>query len=80
MNENTYPHGLSYDLITRAAHGDEKALVEILRVYEPFHNSLCTREVLGSDGRIRKEVDEDKKIQVQMHLVEAIREKWRELI
>ena len=80
MNENAYPRGLNYDLIKRAVHGDEKALTEILQIYEPFHNSLCTRETLGSDGRIRKEVDEDKKIQVQIHLVEVIQKKWKELI
>lgn len=31
-------------------------------------------------GEIIEEVDEDMKIQVQMHLVEAIKKKWRELI
>ena len=41
---------------------------EILRIYEPFHNALVTREVIGPDGKIHKEIDEDKKIQVQMHL------------
>ena len=53
---------------------------EILRIYEPFHNALVTREVIGSDGNIHKEIDEDKKVQVQMHLLEVIQTKWRELI
>ena len=53
---------------------------EILRIYEPFHNALVTREVIGPDGKIHREIDEDKKIQVQMHLLEVIQTKWRELI
>lgn len=80
MGDTAYTHGLNYDLIKRAANGEEAALEEILRLYEPFHDSLCTREALGADGRIYTEVDEDWKIQVQMHLVEAIQKKWRELI
>lgn len=40
---------------------------EILRIYEPFHNALTTREVIDPDGRIHKEIDEDKKIEIQMH-------------
>lgn len=67
-------------MIKRAVHGEKEALEEILRIYDSFHNSLCTCEVLSADGRIRKEIDEDKKQQVQMHLVEVIQKKWRELI
>ena len=53
---------------------------EILRIYEPYHDSLVTSDVAGADGRIHKVIDEDKKIQVQMHLVDVIQKKWRELI
>lgn len=80
MGGNTYTDGLNYDLIKRAVHGEKDALEEMIRIYEPFHNSLVTREVLDSDGKIRKEFDEDKKVQVQMHLLEVIQTKWRELI
>lgn len=81
MSDNAYTYGLNYDLIQKAVHGEKDALEEILRIYEPFHNALVTREVIGSDGRIiRREIDEDKKIQVQMHLLEVIQTKWRELI
>lgn len=45
-----------------------------------FTMALVTREVVGPDGKIHKEIDEDKKIQVQMHLLEVIQTKWRELI
>lgn len=73
-------HELNYELIKRAAGGERDALEEILRIYEPYHNSLCTRKVLAADGRLHRVLDEDKKVQVQMHLVEAIQKKWRKLI
>ena len=73
-------HKLSYMLITQAVAGDENALSEILNIYESYHNALVTYEVVGENGMIYKMIDEDKKIQVQMHLVEAIQKKWRELI
>lgn len=80
MSDNAYTDGLNYDLIKRAVHGEKDALEGILRIYEPFHNSLATREVIGSDGKIHKEIDEDKKIEVQMHLLKVIQTRWRELI
>ena len=73
-------HKLSYMLITQAVAGDENALSEILNIYKSYHNALVTYEVVGENGMIYKMIDEDKKIQVQMHLVEAIQKKWRELI
>ncbi len=73
-------HKLSYMLITQAVAGDENALSEILNIYESYHNALVTYEVVGENGMIYKMIDEDKKFQVQMHLVEAIQKKWRELI
>ena len=73
-------HKLSYMLITQAVAGDETALSEILNIYESYHNALVTYEAVGENGMIYKMIDEDKKIQVQMHLVEAIQKKWRELI
>ncbi len=72
MGGNAYIDGLNYDLIQRAVHGEKDALEEILRIYEPFHDALVTREVIDPDGRIHKEIDEDKKIEVQMHLLEVI--------
>lgn len=73
-------HKLSYELIKRAVHGEKEALEEILRIYEPYHNSLVTYETLETDGKLYKVIDEDKKVQVQMHLVEVIQKKWRKLI
>ena len=80
MSGNAYTDGLNYDLIKKAVHGEKDALEEILRIYEPFHNALVSREVIGPGGKIHKEIDEDKKIQVQMHLLEVIQTRWRELI
>ena len=73
-------HELNYELIKRAVSGETDALEEILRIYEPYHNAICSREALSADGRLRRVLDEDKKVQVQMHLVEAIQKKWRKLI
>lgn len=80
MSDNPYTYGLNYDLIQKAVHGEKDALEEILRIYEPFHNTLVTHKVLGPDGKFYKAIDEDKKIQIQMHLLEVIQTKWRELI
>ena len=80
MSGNAYIHGLNNDLIKRAVHGDEPALEEILRIYEPFINSLVSYEVAGPDGKAHKKINEDWKVQIQMKLVDAIKTKWRELI
>ena len=80
MSRKDFTPGLSYDLIRRAANGDDQALTEILQIYEPFINSLVTEVVAGPDGKERRVINEDWKIQTQMHLVEAIQKCWRELI
>ena len=71
---------LTYDLIKRAVHGDEAALEDILRHFEPYINAVSTRVKTLPIGEIIEEVDEDIKIQIQMHLIKVIQEKWRELI
>ncbi len=48
-------HELNYELIKRAVHGEPEALEEILRIYEPYHDSLVTSDVAGADGRIHWE-------------------------
>ena len=73
-------HKISYDLIQRAVSGEKAALEEILKIYEPYHNAICSHEVLSANGRLHRVLDEDKKVQVQMHLVKAIQTKWRDLI
>lgn len=71
---------LTYDLIQKAVHGNQKALEKILRIYDPYINSVVTVERLLPSGEFIREIDEDMKIQVQMKLVDAIQTKWRELI
>ena len=53
-------HELTYDLIKRAVRGEANAVEEILRIYEPYHNSLVSKEYVGEDGKIYKVVDEEK--------------------
>lgn len=71
---------LNYDLIKRVAHGEREALDEILHIYEPYHNTLVIENIVGADGKIYSRIDEDKKVMIQMHLVNAIQKKWRKLI
>lgn len=52
----------------------------IIKRKKAHHNAICSREALSADGRLRRVLDEDKKVRVQMHLVKAIQTKWRELI
>lgn len=66
MGDNTYTYGLNYDLIKRAVHGEKDALEKILRIYDAVYNALVTREILGFDGKFHREIDKEKKIQVQM--------------
>ena len=71
---------LTYALIKRAVHGDEAALEDILRHFEPYINAVSTVVRTIPSGEDIQEVDEDRKIQIQMHLMKIIQEKWRELI
>lgn len=68
---------LSDDLITRAFNGEEKALERILEIFDPYITAVSTFDRVSSDGKIMRELDEDMKIQIQMKLVEAIKNNWR---
>ena len=48
-------HELNYELIKRAVHGEPEALEEILRIYEPYHDSLVTSDVAGADSNIQRD-------------------------
>lgn len=71
---------LTYPLIQKAVQGDEAALEVILRHFDAYINAVATVEKALPSGGIIEEVDEDIKIQIQIHLVEVIQKKWRELI
>lgn len=66
MGDNTYTYGLNYDLIKRVVQGEKDVLEKILWIYDTFYNALVTREVLCFDGKFCRELDKEKKIQVQM--------------
>ena len=55
-------------------------LLWILQHFDAYINTVSTVEKTIFSGEIIKEVDEDMKIQIQMHLVKVIQEKWSELI
>ena len=71
---------LNYALIKRAVCGDKTALEVILHHFDAYINAISTVEKAISSGEIIEEVDEDMKIQIQMHLIKVIQEKWSELI
>lgn len=75
MSRNDFTPGLSYDLIRRAANGEDQALTEILQIYEPFINSLVTEVVAGPDGKERRVINEDWKIQTQMEAQRLVQER-----
>lgn len=68
---------LSDDLIARASNGEEKALERILEIFDPYITAVSTFDRVISDGKIMRDLDEDMKIQIQMRLVEAIKNNWR---
>lgn len=68
---------LSDDLITRAANGEEKALERILEIFDPYITAVSSFDRVTLDRRVVRELDEDMKIQIQMKLVDAIKNKWR---
>ena len=68
---------LSDDLITRASNGEEKALERILEIFDSYITAVSTFDRVSPDGKIMRELDEDMKIQIQMRLVEAIKNNWR---
>ena len=80
MSANAQSHELTYDLIKRAVHGDQKAIEAYLLHYDAYINSLVAYDEVGPDSRIYRHIDEDMKIEVQMKLVDALQNKWRKLI
>ena len=67
-------------LIRRAVSGEREAQDELLRIYEPFHDSLLAFAEAGLDGGIHNETREDWKSMVQMQMLQAIQTRWRSLL
>lgn len=80
MEKNQQTKQLTMDLARRAIHGDREVMNEIIRIYEPFHDSLLTYEGTDAAGRMYREINEDWKILVQIHMLDAIQRKWRNVI
>lgn len=71
---------LTVVLIRRAVSGEREAQDELLRIYEPFHDSLLAFAEAGLDGGIHNETREDWKSMVQMQMLQAIQTRWRSLL
>ena len=71
---------LTVGLIRRAVNGEREAQDELLRIYEPFHDSLLAFAEAGLDGGIHNETREDWKSMVQMQMLQAIQTRWRSLL
>ena len=68
---------LTYPIIISAMNGDSKALEYILQYYDSYITALCIYETFDADGFIKREMDEDMKIEIQQRLVDAIQHEWR---
>lgn len=79
MNKKDKSLELTLDLIEKAVNGDESAMADILKYYEPYHTALATFETIDESGKIHKQVDEDMKVQIQYKLTEAIK-KWKVIL
>ena len=80
MEKNQQTMQLTVGLIRRAVSGEREAQDELLRIYEPFHDSLLAYAEAGLDGCIHHETREDWKSMVQMQLLQAIQTRWRSLL
>ena len=80
MEKNQQTMQLTVGLIRRAVSGEREAQDELLRIYEPFHDSLLAFAEAGLDGGIHNETREDWKSMVQIQMLQAIQTKWRSLL
>lgn len=80
MEKNQQTMQLTVDLIRRAAQGEREAQEEVLRIYEPFHDAILASAEAGADGGIHSETREDWKSMLQVHMLQAVQEKWRSLL
>ena len=80
MEKNQQTMQLTVGLIRRAVSGEREAQDELLRIYEPFHDSLLVYAEAGLDGCIHHETREDWKSMVQMRMLQAIQTRWRSLL
>ena len=63
---------LSYELIEKAVSGDEEAIDRILKIYEPYINTLASQTLLDSDGNEYVGVNVDLKEHLTSKLLTVI--------
>lgn len=63
---------LNYELIDKAVSGDEEAINRILKIYEPYINTLASQTLLDSDGNEYVGVNVDLKEHLTCKLLTVI--------
>ena len=63
---------LNYELIDKAVSGDEEAINRILKIYEPYINTLASQTLLDSDGNEYVGVNVDLKEHLTSKLLTVI--------
>ncbi len=63
---------IDYPTIKAAVAGEAWAIEKVVAHYAGYIEETCTVEVKGSDGSVRKYVDEDMKQTVTQHLIAEI--------
>ena len=63
---------LNYELIDKAVSGDEEAINRILKIYEPYINTLASQTLLDGDGNEYVGVNVDLKEHLTSKLLTVI--------
>ncbi len=64
--------GLTYSLIKKAVSGDEIAINRILKIYEPYINTLVSEPVFDSSGNEYIGINVDLKDCLQSKLIQVV--------
>lgn len=62
----------SFDLISKASKGDEKAVREILEFYDPYVSKVCLRPFYHTNGAVCMQVDKELKGEIHTEMMKAI--------
>lgn len=65
-------NALSYELIERAVSGDETAIKRIISIYEPYINTLASKELYDAEGNEYIGVNVDLKDHLVRKLISLI--------
>lgn len=64
--------GLNYELIKKAISGDEVAINKIVKIYEPYINTLVSTKLYDADGNEFIGIDVDLQEYLKTKLIEII--------